>query len=261
MAGEPLLELREAVVVRDGREILHVERFSIADGERIALLGPNGSGKSTLVNVLTRDMRPLAREDGPPVRLLGRDRWDLFEARALFGVVSSALQTTYARRVTVRDTVLSGYFGSVGVYPHQGVRPEQLARADELLAELGIEHLASRTMETLSTGEARRALIARALVHDPPVLVLDEPYAGLDPTARYHFGAVVRSLADTGRGLLLVTHHVEDVPPEVDRVVMLRAGRVFADGPKADLLTSERLSELFGIPVAIEERDGAYRMW
>ena len=261
MPGELLLELRDAVVVRGGREILRVDHFTIAEGEHLALLGPNGSGKSTLVGILTRDVRPLARDDGPPVRLLGGDRWDLFEARALFGVVSSALQTTHARRVTVLDTVVSGFFGSVGIYPRQPVTAEQHARAEELLSELDIERLAARTMNTLSTGEARRALIARALVHDPPVLVLDEPYAGLDPTARFHFAGVVRTLTGRGRGLLLVTHHIEDIPPEVERVVMLREGRVFADGPKAELLTSDRLSALFGIPAHVEQRDGVYRMW
>ena len=261
MPGEPLLELRDAVVVRQGREILHVEHLSIAEGEHLALLGPNGSGKSTLVGVLTRDIRPLARDGGAPVRLLGCDRWDLFEARSLFGVVSSALQTTYARRVTVRDAIVSGFFGSVGLYRHQDVTAAQLDRTTELLHELGIERLADRTMDTLSTGEARRALIARALVHDPPVLVLDEPYAGLDPTARFHFADVVRALSASGRGLLLVTHHIEDIPPEVERVVMLRDGRVFADGPKAELLSDERLASLFGIPATVEERGGVYRMW
>ena len=261
MPGEPLLELRDAVVVRQGRQILHVDRFAIAEGERIALLGPNGSGKSTLVGVLTRDTRPLAREDGATVRLLGRERWDLLEARSLFGVVSSALQATCARRVTVRDTVVSGFFGSVGLYPHQTVTAPQVARADALLAELGIERLARRTMDSLSTGEARRALIARALVHDPPVLVLDEPYAGLDPTARFHFAQVLSGLTGSGRGLLLVTHHIEDIPPQVDRVVMLRDGCVYADGPKAELLTNDRLADLFGIPVTVEMRDGVYRIW
>jgi iron complex transport system ATP-binding protein len=129
------------------------------------------------------------------------------------------------------------------------------------MQEAGISHLANRLMNTLSTGEARRALIARALVPDPAVLVLDEPYAGLDPTARSHVGDTVRVLARSGRGLLLVTHHIEDIPPEVDRVVMLRDGRVFASGPKADLLTNKHLSELFGIPVELEERDGVYRLW
>jgi iron complex transport system ATP-binding protein len=257
----PLLELRHAQVLREGRLILDVDTLTLGRGERVALLGPNGSGKSTLVGVLTRDVLPLARDDGPVVRLLGRERWDLLEARSVFGLVSSALQTTYARDVTIRDAVVSGFFGSVGVYRHQLVTPEMRRRAEAAMAELEITHLAERTMATLSTGEARRALIARALVHDPEVLVLDEPYAGLDPTARFHFSSAVRALTGSGRGLLLVTHHIEDIVPEVGRVIMLRDGRVFADGAKADLLTSERLSELFGIPVDTEERDGVYRMW
>ncbi len=260
-AATALLELRDAVVVRDDREILHVERLTLLEGEHVVVLGPNGSGKSTLVGLLTRDVYPMARVDGPPALLRGRELWDLLDARALFGVVTSAWQEIYARPVTVRDTVLSGFFGSVGLTSFQHVMDEHVSACERSMREAGIVYLASRTMDTLSTGEARRALIARALVHDPAVLVLDEPYAGLDPTARYHFGATIRGLARSGRGLLLVTHHVEDIPPEVDRVVMLRAGRVFADGPKVDLLTSAKLSELFDIPAEVEERDGTYRLW
>lgn len=257
----PLLELRHAQVMRGGRLILDIDSLTLAEGERVVLLGPNGSGKSTLVGVLTRDVIPLARDDGPSVVLRGAARWDLFEARAMFGVVSGALQATYARRVTVADTVVSGFFGSVGVYRHQDVTAAMRAAAARAMAELEVAHLSDRTMSTLSTGEARRALIARALVHDPEVLVLDEPYAGLDPTARHHFAGAVRRLADSGRGLLLVTHHIEDIPPAVTRVIMLRDGRVLADGPKADLLTNGRLTELFGIPAEVEQRDGVYRMW
>jgi iron complex transport system ATP-binding protein len=260
--SEPLLELSGARVVRDGHTILEVDRLIVAEGERVALVGPNGSGKSTLVGVLTRDVLPIAHQDGSPaVRLLGRERWGLFEARELFGLVSSSLQSDYGRRVTVRDTVASGFFGSIGLYKHQHKTADMRRRTEDLMAELGITHLAERTMNTLSTGEARRALIARALVNDPPVLVLDEPYAGLDPTARWYFAGTVSELADSGRGLLLVTHHIEDIPPQVTRVIMLRDGRVFADGPKAELLTSERLSDLFGIPAEVEEREGVYRIW
>ncbi len=260
--GAPLLQLSQARVVRDGRAILDIDTLTLAEGERVALLGPNGSGKSTLVGVLTRDVLPLAREDGEPsVRFMGRDRWDLFEARRLFGLVSSALQANYVRRVTVSDTVLSGFFGSVGLYRRAEVTPQMLARAASILEDLGIARLAQRTMDTLSTGEARRALIARALVQDPPVLVLDEPYAGLDPTSTWHFNRTVSDLADSGRGLLLVTHHIEDIPPAVTRVIMLREGRVFADGLKTELLTSERLSDSSRIPAQVQERDGVYHLW
>ena len=116
-------------------------------------------------------------------------------------------------------------------------------------------------MTTLSTGEARRVLFARALVHDPAVLVLDEPCAGLDPHAAYHVRRALRTLAAGGRSLVLVTHHVEDIVPEIDRAVLLKDGRIVADGPKRDLMTAETLGELFDIPVEVEEREGEYRLW
>ena len=260
-APPPLLELRDAVVVREGAEILRIDRLTVAEGEKVAVLGPNGSGKSTLVALLTRDVHPLARLDRPPVLLRGAELWDLLEARALFGVVTGAWQELCARPNTVRETVLSGFFGSVGLTSFQRVTAGHERAARRAMEEVGIAHLSARTTETLSTGEARRALIARALVHDPAVLVLDEPYAGLDPTARHHVRAAVRSLAAGGRGLLLVTHHIEDIPPEVTRVVMLKGGRLHADGPKGELLTSARLTELFEVPVEVEGREGRYRIW
>ena len=259
MTGETLIELRDAEVVRDGRAILHVESLIFREGEHVAVLGPNGAGKSTLIGLLTRDVRPVVRDE-PSVLLRGRSRWDLFEARKIFGVVSDALQDTHRKRVTVRDVVLSGYFGSVGLYRRTEVTPVMAERAGELLAYLGISALADRTMDTLSTGEARRALIGRALVHDPALLVLDEPTHGLDPSGTYHFLTLLRQLAERC-ALVIVTHHVSDIVPEVKRVVMLKGGRVFRDAPKAELLTGEALSELYGIPAEVEERGGWYRLW
>jgi len=260
---EPLLKLTDARVTRGGSTILHVEDLTIGAGERIAILGPNGSGKSTLIGLLTRDIRPLAAEPGacPPVLMSGRERIDLLEARSLLGVVSFSLQETYDLAVPVIDTVVSGYFGSVGLYRHQHITAAMLAHARELLVTLGIAHLEHRTMSTLSTGEARRAIIARALVHDPEVLVLDEPCAGLDPGSAYHVRHAVSELARAGRGIVLVTHHVDDVVPEIDRVVMLRDGRVLRDGPARELLTDAHLGALFGVPVSVEVRDGWRRMW
>lgn len=257
----PLLTLRHATVLRNGRAILHVDDLAIHDGERVAVLGPNGSGKSTLVGLLTRDVRPLARDDGPSVLLTGRERWDLLEARRLLGVVSNALQEDYADAIAVTDVVLSGFFGSIGLYRPTAVTSEMLTRATALMTELGIAELAGRTFGTLSTGEARRALIARALAPEPRTLVLDEPCDGLDPHATWSFLRTLRSLLRGDRGLVLVTHHVEDIVPEITRVIMLREGRVLADGDKRELLTSSALSELFGFPAHVEERDGAYRIW
>lgn len=259
MTSDPLIELRDAEVVRDGRTILHVDRLAFREGEHVAVLGPNGAGKSTLIGLLTRDVRPLARDE-PPVLMRGASRWDLFSARRIFGVVSDALQEEHRRRLTVRDVVLSGFFGSIGLYRPGEVTSAMAARAEEVLDQLGITGLAGRTMDTLSTGEARRALIGRALVHDPALLALDEPTHGLDPAGAYHFLRLLRRLAET-TALVIVTHHVSDIIPEVDRVVMLKDGRVFGDGPKQEMLTGATLSALYGVPAQTEERGGWYRLW
>jgi iron complex transport system ATP-binding protein len=260
MTTNALLQLNDARVVRDGRTILDIRELTVHERERVAILGPNGSGKSTLIKLLTRDVLPLAGEP-PAVLLQGRSRWDLFEARRLFGIVSDDLQEAYDRRITVSDAVLSGYFGSIGLYRPRDITPAMRDRGASLMAELEISHLSEGMMNVLSTGEARRALIARALVFDPPVLVLDEPCDGLDASATYHFLRTLSALLQASRGLLLVTHHIDDIVPEVDRVIMLKDGRVFADGPKAAVLTDSRLSALFGIPVHVECRDGVYRLW
>lgn len=256
----PLIELTDAVVTRDGACILRVGSLAFHRGEHVAILGPNGAGKSTLIGLVTRDVRPEWRAR-PPVLLEGRARWDIFDARRVFGLVSDVVQAEHSRPVRVLDVVLSGCFGSIGLYRRAEVTEAMLARAHELLSFLGIAHLAGRTMDTLSTGEARRALIGRALIHEPALLVLDEPTHGLDPGASYHFLALLRRIAAEGRTLLLVTHHVDDIVPEVERVVLLKGGAIVADGPKRGLLTSARLSELYGRPAHLEERDGWYRMW
>lgn len=256
----PLLELHNATVLRDGHAILKIDHLVLNEGEHVAIIGPNGSGKSTLVGLLTRDVRPIYRPE-PCVLLRGRTLWNLMEARRLLGVVSNALQEEYDRRVTVRDTVLSGYFGSIGLYREPELTEPMRAHAEELMLLLGVLANAERTMDTLSTGEARRALIARALVHDPAALVLDEPCDGLDPHATWAFLRTLRGLATPKRSLVLVTHHVDDIIPEISRVVMLKDGRIVADGGKRDVMTSERFSALFGYPAKLEKREGVYRLW
>ncbi|MGV8082036.1 MAG: ABC transporter ATP-binding protein [Coriobacteriia bacterium] len=223
-------------------------------------MGPNGAGKSTLIKLLTRDIMPLWAEPAP-VRFRGEERVSLEDARRLLGVVSADAQEQADVRLTAREVVLGGFFGALGVPRHRTPTAEQERRTLEALAELEVDHLAGRLMPTLSTGEARRVIFARALVHGPAVVVLDEPCAGLDPHGAYHVRSALRMLARGGRSLVLVTHHVEDIVPEIERVVMLRAGSIFADGPKRELLRAEVLGGLFDIPVAVEERGGEYRLW
>ena len=256
----PLLQLTDAVVRRDGRDILAVDSFLLRAGERVAIIGPNGAGKSTLVKLLTREVMPLWREH-PPLLFKGEPRPVLSDTRALLGIVSNSMQEQIEVELSVLEVVLGGFFGSLGVPPWRTVMPHMESAASAALAELGVEEYAMRDVRTLSTGEARRVLIARALVHGPSVLVFDEPCAGLDPRAAYHVRTAFGNLARAGRTLMLVTHHVEDITPEFDRVVALRDGRVVADGPKHDTLTTELMRDLFGVPVTLEERDGRYRLW
>lgn len=258
----PLLQLLDCIVVRDGRAILSVDSLTLNAGEHVAILGPNGAGKSTLIRLLTRDVRPLAHEDGSAaVLLLGKERWAIADARRVMGLVSDSLQEDYDVAVTVRDTVTSGFFGSIGLYRHQTVTPAMLEKTGRLIDLLGIGPLADRTMDTLSTGEARRTLIARALVHDPAVLVLDEPTDGLDPAAQYHVLRAISAVASAGHAIVLVTHHVSDIIPEVSRIVTLKDGRILHDGPKAEMLADGPIAELFGFPAHLEEREGWYRLW
>jgi iron complex transport system ATP-binding protein len=196
------------------------------------------------------------------VRVLGQDRWDLFEVRSHLGIVSDALTAACtARPVTVRQLVLGGFFGSIGTYPHQRITSEMRERTAEVIEWLGIAELAERRMDTLSTGQARRALIGRALAHRPGTLILDEPYDGLDPSARYHLRELLRDLARGGTGIVLVTHEIADIVPEIGRVVTLASGRLVSDLPKAEALTAGQLTALFGIPADVTERGGYYRLW
>jgi iron complex transport system ATP-binding protein len=262
MSRAPLVELRGAVVRIGGTEILHGVDLTLRLGENVAVLGPNGAGKSTLVALITGERRALVHDDGSPaVRVLGRDRWDLFEIRSELGVVSDSLQTDYDRHVTSLDAVLSGFFGSIGLYRHQTVTADMRDRATGALERMGIAHLASRTMDTLSTGEARRALVARALVNEPAALLLDEPFHGLDPRARYELRESLRRLATAGTALVLVTHEKAEIVPEISRVIAVKDGRIAADGPKAELLTGAVMSELFGFPARVTEDEGYYHQW
>jgi iron complex transport system ATP-binding protein len=257
----PLIEYRNVTVQRGERVALDEISLSIEGGEHVAVLGPNGSGKSTLIKTITRELYPLARP-GAYLRILGCERWNIFNLRPLLGVVSNDLIQTCARHFyTGREIVLSGFFGSIGIWPNHEVTPEMERMADELMEELEIAHLADRNAEEMSSGEARRMVIARALVHRPKALVLDEPTNSLDFHAMNALRATMSRIAQGGTGLILVTHHLDDIVPEVTRVVLLERGRIAADGPKEIILTSEKLSALFQTEVDVEERNGHYRMW
>jgi len=264
----PFLELRDTSVVLGGARVLDGLTLTIDIGEHAAILGPNGAGKSTLMKLLTLQLYPVAPEDesaGRPIRLFGRDRWNVFELRSQMGIVSADLHDRFVHGnsngvLTGLDAVVSGFFATDGVFAHQPVTDAMRARACDALERVEAGALGRRTLDTLSTGEARRVLIARALVHAPRTLVLDEPTRGLDLVARHQFMERVRDVARQGVTILLVTHYADEIIPEIERVILLRRGTIAADGPKAATLTARNLSEVFGAALAVETVAGYYHV-
>jgi len=262
VAPEQLIQLRGASVVLGHRRVLDALDLTIAAGDHTAILGPNGAGKSTLIKLLSLEIYPVASADAdPPIRLLGRDRWDVAELRTQMGIVSADLHDRFVRgnsngSITAAEAALSGFFATQGVFGHQRVTAAMRDRAADALARMGVAHLADTPLDRVSTGEARRVLIARALVHQPRLLVLDEPTRGLDLVARHAFMERVRTIAGIGTTLLLVTHYVEEIIPEIDRVVLLDRGRIAADGPKGEVLTANALGRLFRARMAVDAHDG-----
>lgn len=257
----PLLELRNVSVVKGGKKILDSVSLSLNPGENLAIIGPNGSGKSSLIKTFTKEYHPLAGEEEAALRIMGKSSWNVFELRKFLGIVSGDLQQTCVRPIPVLDVVLSGFFSSIGIYYNHKITQEMRARALEVLDFLEIPRHSGRLMNEISSGEARRVLIGRALVHDPKVLVLDEPANSLDLRALHSFRESVQKIAASGKSIILVTHNLEDIIPEIGRVVLLKDGKVLKDGPKEEILTEENLSELFSLPVSVREKGGYYRAW
>jgi iron complex transport system ATP-binding protein len=261
---EPILELHSATVLKDDRPVLDALDLTIRDGEHTAILGPNGAGKSLLLGLLTHYERPVARIDGvPPVRVYGKDDWNVAELRLQLGIVSSDLHLHFVAgnsegRITGEAAVLSAFLSSHGILRYGAITDEMRAKTRQALETVGAAHLARRWMDQMSSGEARRIMLARVLVTSPRALVLDEPTTGLDLGARHAFMEQVRAVARRGTTIILITHHLEEIIPEIDRVVLLRQGRIAGQGAKRKLLTADTLGGLFGLPVAIDEADGYY---
>lgn len=260
MSMPALLDLRNIRVMRGDNVVLDNFSLRIENGEHVAILGPNGCGKSTLVKTITRECYPVARDESS-MTILGRDRWDVFELRSMMGIISNDLMTACTHETTGRDVVISGFFSSTRIFPNHEIHPDHRKRADETLARLNVSHLAERQVQEMSSGEARRVLIARALVHQPHALLFDEPSNSLDFFARHSLRETMSSLAQSGIGIVMVTHDLADIVPEIERVVLMAKGRIVADGRKEEMLQSERLSSLFGTPVEIARKDGYYHLW
>jgi iron complex transport system ATP-binding protein len=250
-----LLEFENVHVQRENTLALRGISFSIEAGEHAAILGPNGSGKSTLIKVITREC--YSRQPGR-VRIWGEERWGLFDLRALLGIVTNDLVETCTKPYSALETVLSGFFGSIGVWPNHHATAEMERKALEALRFFDVEHLADHVLTEMSSGEVRRTVFARALVHDPKALLLDEPSNSLDIRAQHEVREAMRKLAQSGVSIVLVTHHLPDIIPEIQRVIALKNGVIFCDGAKNEVLNGHKMTELFDFETLIDHKNGLY---
>jgi iron complex transport system ATP-binding protein len=254
------VEFENVSVSRGVRKVLQDISLRIASGEHVAILGPNGCGKSTLIKTMTCECYPMVQE-GMKSLIFGRERWEIFELRKRLGVVAGDLPNERTLSTRGRDAVITGFFSSSTIWPELHVTDAMRRRASEVLDQLEAGHLAVKPVGEMSAGEMRRVLIGRALVHKPEMLLIDEPSNALDLAAQTELRHSLRRLAKQGIGIVLITHHLADIVPEIGRVVMIQQGRIFADGPKEELLTEERLGKLFGVPVTLSQRDSFYHVW
>ena len=259
MLDVPLIEIRNATIFRGNTRVFDELNLCIGQHEPAAILGPNGSGKTTLLKLIVRELYPMRRDDSW-VRILGRETWNVWELRSHIGIVSHDLQMKYRATTSGLAVVLSGFLSSVGIHGALAKRitPIQIDRARAIMSELGIASFADTPLREMSTGQQRRCLLGRALVHDPDTLILDEPTGGLDLAASFDYLARIRKLAGDGKNIVLVTHLLNEIPPEIERIIMLREGEIVTDGPKEAVLTEENLRRAYGVDARITKVGGYY---
>jgi iron complex transport system ATP-binding protein len=264
-ASQPFLSLQHVSVARGAATVLHDVNLQVRRGEHIAILGPNGCGKSTLIKTMTCELYPLVLP-GMSIEIFGRSRWDVTELRRRLGVVTCETPPRAALDTNTLDAVLTGFFSSSTLWPHLTITDAMRAQAAAALHQVGAIYLAGRKLGELSAGQQKRVLIARAMVgsgSEPSerVLLLDEPSNALDLAAQTELRQTMRDLAQAGTGIILVTHHIADIVPEIDRVIFMRDGRITGDGTRKMMITERKLSELFGTRITLSERDGFLHAW
>ncbi len=255
---EKLIEYQNITVNHNGCVVLNNINLSISLGENIAILGPNGAGKSFFIKTITREKYP-TRAQNSYIRILGKEIWNIFDLRSQLGIVSSDITKIHTIDISARETILSGFFNSTDVWSYHITR-EMEKKTREIIEQLEITHLSSRKMDQLSSGEVQRILIGRALVHNPRALVLDEPCASLDFRVAHELRDKLSKITNMGTSIVMVTHNLTDIIPEITRVILLKNGAVFGDGAKEKMLTPESLQRLYGIPLKVIKSEGYYHI-
>jgi len=253
-----IIDLQNITVFQGRNKVLEDFSLTIDESQSTVILGPNGSGKTTLLKLLNRELY-IVEDPKSSLKIFEKDRWNVDDLRSNLGVVSQHLQYGYSNSAIGLYVVLSGFYSSDGIWQHQTFEEEKLNRAKEVMDLLSISELQDRAFSSMSTGEQRKFLLARSLVNDPAVLVFDEPTSGLDMSACFQYLEIIRELIGMGKKVVLVTHHVHEIPPEVTRVILLKEGKVIEYGNKDEILTNTNLTNLFDWPIKLVKENGYYQ--
>ena len=253
-----IIDFQNITVFQGRNKVLEEFSLTIDESQSTVILGPNGSGKTTLLKLLNRELY-IVEDKASSLKIFEKDRWNVDELRSNLGVVSQHLQYGYSNSAIGLYVVLSGFYSSDGIWQHQEFDDSRLDRAKEVMDLLAISSLKHREFSTMSTGEQRKFLLARSLVNDPAVLVFDEPTSGLDMSTCFQYLEIIRELISMGKKVILVTHHIHEIPPEVTRVILLKEGRVIEDGDKDQILTNTNLTNLFDWPIKVIKENGYYQ--
>jgi iron complex transport system ATP-binding protein len=259
-AGQPVLALRDISLVRDDTIILDSITWEVGPEDRWVVLGRNGSGKTSLIQIAALYLHPSSGR----VEVLGETlgRTDVRSLRTRIGFASASLASQLRPALTARDVVMTARYAALEPWWHRYSEADR-TRAQALLDRLGVGHLADRVLGTLSSGEQQRVLLARTLMNDPGLVLLDEPTAGLDLTGREELVGALATLAADGDAppIVLVTHHVDEIPPGFTHALLLAEGRVLAQGRLSETITAEHLSRCFGLDLRVEQRGGRFSAW
>lgn len=237
--------------------------LSIKEGEHTVILGPNGGGKSTLIKLISCELYPSITQKRSKREIFGQDRWEVAKLRENFGIVTNDLHNSFAflaPELSAIEVVVSGFFSTIGLFDHQNIDESHTKKALKALSRVGMSEFYDKKVSQMSTGQLRRTLVARALVHPIKALLLDEPSVGLDLKAQKDFITMVEELAKSGVSIILVTHHIEEIFSKISRVIMLRDGKIMADGKKDEVLNEKNLSKLFGMDTKVVKNGNRYTL-
>lgn len=254
-----IIDFENIHVSYDVKPVLENINLQINEGEHWVILGANGSGKSTLIKLLSNDLYPNTKYPFKKL-IFGKDRWSIFELKKNLGIITNDLHNyfeVHGNFLTAYEVVLSGYFSSIGVFKHQDFTEEQHQKALEVLEFLDILEIKNKKVHQMSTGQLRRCIIGRALIHEPKAFILDEPTVGLDIKAQNSFLKLIQKLSKRS-SIILVTHHIEEVFKEISHVALMYEKTIYLQGEKEDILTSKNLSTIFEADIKLENFNNRY---